>query len=68
MQGRRGEGKLGSCPGASTTTDLYDLQSIKVNIDVLSYYYNGLFGMLLNLASEEVILELVRTKCTPILL
>jgi len=29
---------------------------------------NGLFGKLLNLASEEVILELVRTKCTPILL
>jgi len=28
----------------------------------------GLFGKLLNLASEEVILELVRTKCTPILL
>jgi len=28
---------------------------------------NGLFGKLLNLASEEVILELVRTKCTPIL-
>jgi len=29
---------------------------------------NGLFGKLLNLASEEVILELVRTKCAPILL
>jgi len=29
---------------------------------------NGLFGKLLNLASEEVVLELVRTKCTPILL
>ena len=29
---------------------------------------NGLFGKLLNLASEEVILELVRTKCNPILL
>jgi len=29
---------------------------------------NGLFKKLLNLASEEVILELVRTKCTPILL
>ena len=29
---------------------------------------SGLFGKLLNLASEEVILELVRTKCTPILL
>jgi len=29
---------------------------------------NGVFGKLLNLASEEVILELVRTKCTPILL
>jgi len=29
---------------------------------------NGLFGKLLNLASEEVILEPVRTKCTPILL
>ena len=29
---------------------------------------NGLFGKVLNLASEEVILELVRTKCTPILL
>jgi len=28
----------------------------------------GLFGKLLNLASEEVILELVRTKCTPNLL
>jgi len=28
---------------------------------------NGLFGKLLNLASEEVILELVRTKCTQIL-
>jgi len=27
---------------------------------------NGLFGKLLNLASEEVILELVRTRCTPI--
>jgi len=26
---------------------------------------NGLFGKLLNLASEGVILELVRTKCTP---
>jgi len=25
---------------------------------------NGLFGKLLKLASEEVILELVRTKCT----
>ena len=29
---------------------------------------NGLFGKLLNVASEEVILELVRTKCTTILL
>ena len=29
---------------------------------------NGLFGKLLNLASEEVILELDRTKCTPVLL
>ena len=31
---------------------------------------NSLFGKLLNLASDiyEVILELVRTKCTPILL
>ena len=29
---------------------------------------NGLFGKVLNLASEEVILELVRTKYTPILL
>ena len=29
---------------------------------------NGLFGKLLNSASEEVILELVSTKCTPILL
>jgi len=29
---------------------------------------NGLFGKLLNLASEEVILELLRTKRTPILL
>jgi len=29
---------------------------------------NGLFGKLLNLASKEVILEIVRTKCTPILL
>ena len=29
---------------------------------------NGLFGKLPNLASEEVILELVRTKCAPILL
>ena len=29
---------------------------------------NGLFGKLLNLASEEVILKLVRTKCTTILL
>jgi len=29
---------------------------------------NGLFGKLLNLASDEVILELVRIKCTPILL
>ena len=29
---------------------------------------DGLFGKLLNLASEEVILELVRTKCTLILL
>jgi len=29
---------------------------------------NGLFGKLLNSASEEVILELVRTKCTPFLL
>jgi len=29
---------------------------------------NGLFGELLNLASEEVILELVRAKCIPILL
>jgi len=28
---------------------------------------NDLFGKLLNLASDEVILELVRTKCTPIL-
>jgi len=27
---------------------------------------NGLFGKLLNLASEEVILELVRAKCIPI--
>jgi len=29
---------------------------------------DGLFGKLLNLASEEVILELVRAKCIPILL
>jgi len=29
---------------------------------------SGLFGKLLNLASKEVISELVRTKCTPILL
>ena len=29
---------------------------------------NGLFGKLLNLASEEVILEVVRAKCIPILL
>jgi len=29
---------------------------------------NGLFGKLLNLASGEVILELLRTKCTPTLL
>ena len=29
---------------------------------------NGLFGKLLNLASEEVILELIKTKCTPVLL
>jgi len=29
---------------------------------------NGLLGKFLNLASEKVILELVRTKCTPILL
>jgi len=29
---------------------------------------NGLFGKLLNLASGEIILELVRTKCIPILL
>jgi len=29
---------------------------------------NGSFGKLLNLASEEVILELVRAKCIPILL
>ena len=29
---------------------------------------NELFGKLLNLASEEVILELVRAKCIPILL
>jgi len=29
---------------------------------------NGLFWTLLSLASEEVILELVGTKCTPILL
>ena len=29
---------------------------------------NGLFRKLLNLASEEVISELVRTECTPILL
>ena len=29
---------------------------------------NGLLRKLLNLASQEVILELVRTKCTPILL
>jgi len=35
-----------------------------------SYYaaVSGLFGKLLNLAFEEFILELVRTKCTPILL
>jgi len=30
--------------------------------------YNILFGKLLNLASEEVILELIRAKCTSILL
>ena len=29
---------------------------------------NGLFGKLLNLASDTVILELVRSKCVPILL
>jgi len=29
---------------------------------------NGLFGKLLNLASETVILQLVRSKCMPILL
>jgi len=29
---------------------------------------NGLFGKLLNLASATVILELVRSKCMPILL
>jgi len=29
---------------------------------------NGLFGKLLNLASEEVILELIKAKCTPVLL
>ena len=29
---------------------------------------NGLFGKLLNLASETVILELVRSKCMPIML
>ena len=29
---------------------------------------NGVFAKLRNLASEEVILELVRTKCTPVLL
>jgi len=29
---------------------------------------NGLFGKLLDLASDEVILELVRAKCIPILL
>jgi len=29
---------------------------------------NGLVGKLLNLASEQLILQLVRTKCTPILL
>ena len=36
----------------------------------LSFYaaVNGLFGKLLNLAYEKVILELVRAKCIPILL
>jgi len=29
---------------------------------------NGVFGKLLNLASEVVILELVKSKCLPILL
>ena len=35
--------------------------------DERSFYapVNGLFGKLLNSASEEVILELVRTNCTP---
>ena len=32
------------------------------------FMVNGLYGKPLNLASEEVILELVSAKCTPILL
>jgi len=39
-----------------------------LNVLSMTRAVNGLFGKLLNLASEEVILELVRTKCTPILL
>jgi len=29
---------------------------------------NGLFGKLLNLATDEVVLDLINAKCTPVLL
>jgi len=38
------------------------------NNDQTTYIINGLFGKLLNLASETVIFELVRSKCMPVLL
>jgi len=38
----------------------------QVYYQVLHAAVNGLFGKLLNLASEQVILELVRAKCIPI--
>ena len=39
-----------------------------LNVLFMHAAVSGLFGKLLKLAYEEVILELVRTKCTPILL
>ena len=44
--------------------------SLTYKLNKRSFYaaVNGVFGKLLNSASDEVILELVRTKCTPILL
>ena len=55
------------CDSQFVVDMFWDVEPVQF-LSAAFFAVNGIFGKVLNLASEEVILELITTKCMPILL